>query len=298
MEYSLFLLIARVLGSAFSASSRPALTFFAVQVTAGVLFRLELVTLPSSLSWLVSIIAIGAGFGAVVVELVTQHYSEVEQTLRAINIHRFAGALSAFTSTLVLASLGAPIVSATAETQSGSASDLSNAIEMAAVSGQPLWLQITAVCTGLIVNIGLTWVRTEILEHLDKFEIGDAWQRIESGGIVVFLILLLLLPALALVVVVILTVIFAMVPLLLKLADKAMDFRRRQPCPRCSAPIRVEAFLCPHCRSTKSPTLILGGSSRKGAAAKFGEIREAVREYGIKRPQRYINRVSSSWRKR
>lgn len=284
MEPTILLLIARVIGASAIAAARPAATFFAVQLTVAVLVRMDVVALPAALAWLVSILALGFGFGAAVVELLAIHSDHFEQTLRGLKLDRFQGAFSAFSMALVLAAMGAPESALDADAAGESAADLATAVRLSAESGHPLWLQFAAVLIGLAVNVGLTWLRSTILEKFDDVGITGFWHWFETGGVAVALVLALVAPFLVLFLVVVLTMFGVAFTISLRLVGKAMDARQRRPCPHCGKPIRVEAFLCPSCRQPVAPTQQLGTPATRRLGYRLSRITEAIRFHARTRP--------------
>jgi len=278
-------LFVRIAGVTFTASSRPALTFFAVQLVIGILYRLDVVALPPHFQWLISFLALGVGLISVLVELLIQHSADVEESFRALQLDKFAGGLSVLSSALLLTAIGMPADTIAVEHASGQGADLAAAVQVAAESGKPLWLQYTAIGIGLLVNVTLVWLQGIILERLDDIGIKDVWQKIATGGIVGALVLIVFLPLLALVLLMLVGLFMAAFALLLRTATKLMDARSRRPCPSCGEAIRMEAHLCPSCRTEVTPTVMIGDDVavglRKKLARLIGPFRDVLERRGL-----------------
>jgi len=126
---------------------------------------------------------------------------------------------------------------------------------MAAVSGggsgEASW---AAVAGATMASVAVQRARQRALSTLDELvSVGGWWRRVEAGGVIGLLLLLWALPFLAVALAVSLTMLAAAAGWGLRRWREMADARRRQPCPHCAEPIRLEASLCPRCRSALEP---------------------------------------------
>lgn len=274
MSLTLLRFLAMTIGPSITAAARPAATFLGVQIIVAVLVAQDLATLPQMMQWLISVPAIVVAAVLAGLETAAKHDPDIAAILRDVQLDNLTGAFGAFTAALLFAALGLPEAQAAALMEGGAepvGSDLAGgaglagsaglagggglleATATAASSEHGTAVQIGAVSGAVGLNLGLTWMRSQVLEFVDDFELGKIWARIETGGVVGVLILLPLLPLVAFGFLSFFAVLFAAVAFAVRLAQKAADRRARVACETCGYQVRVEATLCPECRTEREP---------------------------------------------
>lgn len=260
MSLALLRFLAMTIGPSITAAARPAATFFAVQLVVAVLVYQELATVPGALSWLVSAPAIVVAAVLAAVETAAKHDADVAAVLRDLQVDNFTGAFGAFTAALLFAALGMPEAQAAALVDGapmpvGDAGGVLDATATAASSPHSTSLQVGAVGTAVGLNLGLTWLRSQLLEFVDDFDLGGLWARLETGGVLGVLILLPLLPLLIFGFLVLFAIVLVAGALAARAAERAMDRRARLGCESCGYEVRKEASMCPECKSARKPTM-------------------------------------------
>jgi len=125
---------------------------------------------------------------------------------------------------------------------------------LSAVSGGGVDAGWPTVVGATVASLAVQRARQHALSSLDELAtLGGWWRRVEAGGVIGLLLLLWALPFLALGLVVVLTLLAVAAGWTLRRYRRTADARRRQPCPHCQAPIRIEASLCPECRVDVAP---------------------------------------------
>jgi hypothetical protein len=155
------------------------------------------------------------------------------------------------------------------EDQAVADQDMTQAVALVEGSARPGWQKGLILLLAVLLNYGLTTLRAELWEHLEPVLEGLSIERFvrffEAGGALVALILIALAPIILLVLLVVTVAALVIMLLVLRGIDKAVDRRRRRPCPHCSHLRRVEACLCPACGQRVEPERWL--VKRKGARA-------------------------------
>lgn len=259
--------LARFLAQTFNASilssSRPGLTFAAIQWTIGVMARQDLLTIAPSLEWLISVPAllIAALFAGL--ETWTRHDPDAAELLRELKLDHLTGAFGVFSSALLFASLGLPEGEAQGliNTQDQSSSEIALAISMAAAAEQPMPVKIGVVSAAVALHGAITLARTQIMNFIADFELEAVWARLETGSAVGLLVAMLLAPYLATAFLILATVILFTVALTVRAARHAADRRCRVQCPSCGHAVRPEARRCTSCSGDLIPTRMLSRSS-------------------------------------
>jgi hypothetical protein len=279
MSLTLLRFLAMTIGPAITAAARPAATFLGVQIIVALLVAQDLATLPQMMQWLVSVPAIVVAAVLAGLETAAKHDPDIAAILRDVQLDNLTGAFGAFTAALLFAALGMPEAQAAGLIEGGvdpigggdleGAGGLFGATATAASSEQSTALQVGAVGGAVGLNLGLTWMRSQILEFVDDFELGKVWARVETGGVIGVLILLPLLPLLAFGFLVFFALFFAAVAFAVRLAQKAADRRARVACDTCDYQVRVEATLCPECKTEREPVR----EHRSGLAAAMDALR-------------------------
>lgn len=230
--------------------ARPALTFFLAQVFAAILIRMGHASLPPGMLWLVGIPALALGALLTGLEILV-HHDELGETLRSMHIEPLLGAFGSFTVSLLLTTLGAPVDPVASTTE------LATTTQLVAGSAIGAGQQVAVIGAAVGLNLGLAWIRSEVLELVSTANLDGIWARLESGGVLVALLALALFPLLALVGLVLLSLLLTALGLALRVGRKALDRRERVPCGACQHPIRPEASLCPQCKSPCTPKVRL-----------------------------------------
>ncbi|HJN73010.1 MAG TPA: hypothetical protein QGF58_03650 [Myxococcota bacterium] len=260
MELALIRFLAQTFGVAFTASPRPGLTFFVVQVTVAFVSRMGWVTMEPALAWLISLPCVMIAFVMAGLEILARHDEEIEELLRDFNLTHVLGVFGTFTGCLVFAALGLPEEEALGLVEEGASHDVGTAMALASASEQSDVVRYGAIGGGVAMNLGITSVRGRIIEFFSCFDLDKQWHRIETGGVVGVLTLLIWLPVLALVLVVLLTLALGVIAVAVKVAEKWADERGRRECPSCETKVRKEASLCFQCRSALEPEVVLGST--------------------------------------
>lgn len=263
LDPSLARFLAQTFNAAILSSSRPGLTFAAIQWTIGLMARQDLVTLAPSLEWLVSMPAllIAALFAGL--ETWTRHDPDAAELLRELKLDHLTGAFGAFSSALLFASLGLPEGEAQGliDTQDQSSSEVAMAISLAAAAEQPMSVKIGAVSGAVALHSATTWARTQLLSFIAELELESVWARLETGSAVGLLVAMLLAPYLATAFLILATVLLFAVALTVRAARYAADRRCRVQCPSCAHAVRPEARRCPSCSADLTPSRVLSRSS-------------------------------------
>ena len=256
MELALVRFLAQTFGVALTASPRPALTFFVVQLVVAVCVRMDWVVMQPGLAWLISVPAVIVAFVLAGLEIAARHDEEIEELLVEFKVAHLLGVFGAFSGCLVFAALGLPEDEALGLAEG--AEDFGTAMALASASEQDPALRYGAVGGGLVLNVGVTTARGRIIEFLAHFDLDKQWHRIETGGVLGVLTLLVWLPVIALAVVVLLSLAVGLLAASVSLAERWLDQRGRRPCPSCGAEVRKEASLCFQCRAALEPEVVLG----------------------------------------
>lgn len=251
--------IAMIFGPSITATARPATTLLAIQITVVALVHRDLATVPAGFEALMSIPAMGVVALLAGLEIAAAHDPDIAAILRDLNVDQITGAFGALSCGLFFATLGMPESETMALTEgaAGSAAasgGLLNAAGEAAGSEHSLGVQALVLGFAVALNIGLTWMRAQLLAFVYEFELSKIWARIETGGIIALLILLPLFPLVILGVMLILACGLTVFSLSARTAVQVMDQRSRTSCDGCGHELRVEASLCPECGVERQPS--------------------------------------------
>lgn len=270
--------LAMIIGPSIMAVARPAATFFAVQLVVAALVHQELATLPNSLAWLITVPAFVIVAVLVGLETVIEHDPDFAAILRELHVDNLTGAFGALTAALLFAALGMPEAEAAAliDGGTGSMDSIDNGGILGATAGAASTdhspaLQAGAVGGALVINLGLSWLRSQILAFVTDFELGTLWARLETGGVVGLLILLPLLPLLTFGFLIFFAAALTAMALAVRAAKRAMDHRFRTDCSSCGHALRVEASLCPNCKTPRQPS----APPTSGIKAAYATLRRA-----------------------
>jgi hypothetical protein len=243
-------LISQVLGVSVASTSRPALVFFVVQVVVGVAHRLEAVQLPDTLSWSVSLLAMGFGLSAAVLELITQHTDEIEELLREFHLDKVFGGLGASAS-------GGLLFAAHTVSDEARREDVMEAVRIVSEADLAVWQQSAIVAVAVTLNIGLVWVRGRLLSWLDDLDLKSWWAWLETGGVGVTLFMIAVLPTVTLVLLGLVVGVLVVTVLVGQFFSWTWDKAHRSPCPSCEVSVRDEALGCPACGVALEPSKLL-----------------------------------------
>lgn len=260
MSLALLRFLAMTVGPSITAAARPAVTFLAVQVVVAIMVAQDVAALPAALEWLVSVPAIVVAAVLAGLETAAKHDPDIAAVLRDLQVDNLTGAFGAFTAALLFAALGMPEADATALVDGapvpvGDDGGVLDATAAAASSDLGTPVQVGAVGAAVGINLGLTWLRSQLLAFVDDFDLGRLWARIETGGVVGVLILLPLLPLIIFSFLVFFALALAAGALAARAAQRAMDRRARVECDSCGYAVRKEASLCPECKTAREPAM-------------------------------------------
>lgn len=272
MEQTIAQLIARATGAAFTATSRPALTFFLCQLAVALASRHGWVAMVPTMQWLVGIPMLVVGLVATVVEILIEHSAQIEELVRNVHGDKLWRVAGSFFVGLLLISIG---VESGANGAAAATPQQLDTVVSLANSGQPAWIKALVVAGTVGVTQGLTWLRALVLGWLDDLHLKSLWQYVETGGVLGFLILLALSPILTVVLALVVTLVMVAVALAVRALDKRLDSSRRRACPSCGTQARDEALVCWSCKQALEPKRWLAPESSAGPLAR---MREAVRE--------------------
>ena len=255
MIVALLRYLAMTVGPAITAAARPALTFFAIQVTVATLVSYDMASLPPRFAWLISVPAMTVALVVAALNTAAQHDPDVAAIARDLHIDRVTGGLSTLSAALLFAALGLP-ESMSGELATGATQSvgLLEAVSQAATGDRSAAAELAAVGGALLINLFLTHLRIQFLTILDDFELSRLWARVETGGTLGLLIVLPLLPLVAFGFLVVFALGLALLALTMHAAAEAVDAHLRIPCEHCDYELRPEASLCPECHTVRTPT--------------------------------------------
>jgi len=256
----MLVLLSQVFGAAVVASPRPAMVVFVCQLVLGVLHRLGHVELPPAMRWSVSLIAMGFGLAATLLELLTQHTEEIEEVLREFNLDKVFGGLGASIAGVLL--FAAYTVGDEARRE-----DVAEAVRVVAEADLVLWQQGAIVGGAVLINVVLVWARGRIVAWLDDIDLKGWWTWLETGGVPVALFMIVLFPTVTLVLLSLLATVTFGFAVAGKLVGWTVDKALRSPCPSCDHPVRDEALGCPSCGRALTPRRYLGPKPATKASA-------------------------------
>lgn len=253
-------LVSQVLGVSVASTSRPALVFFVVQVVVGVMHRLGAVQLPDGMAWGVSLLAMGFGLSAAVLELITQHTDEVEELLREFHLDKVFGGLGATAS-------GGLLFAAHTVTDEARREDVMEAVRVVSEADLAVWQQAAIVAVAVTLNVGLVFVRARLLSWLDDLDLKSLWAWVETGGVVVTLVMIVLLPTVTLVLLGLVVGVLVVTVGVGQFFSWTWDKAHRSPCPSCETSVRDEALGCPACGAALEPSKMLAKRPRRAQPA-------------------------------
>ena len=253
MSLELLRFLALTLAPSITAAARPALTFFSIQLVVFALVTNNYAALPTEFAWLIALPTLAIAGVLAGLETLAKHDADVAAILRDFRVDNVVGAFGAFTVALLFAGLGMPVEEAAALSGSTPQGGLLEATSLALTTEHSSAVHVGAIGGAVGINLGLTWLRGELLEYLDDFELGHWWARLETGGTIGVLLLLPLLPLFVLAFVGIFAVALSAVSLAARAASGYVDARSRKPCGSCGHEVRREASVCPKCGEAREP---------------------------------------------
>jgi hypothetical protein len=225
--------------------ARPALTLFLLQ-----LYGLFLAkpTLPEGTEWLLNEYVVGVCGALVVVEHFVRTEPDFEEVMKIPN--QVLGVVVAVGGALLLAGLG--------EDPERWKEVSQRALIWTAGGGGEGAMGTLTVSMVLAAgsSLGLGWVRRRLMEALGALSLPSRWWRwIEAGGVTGVVAMVVLLPVLALVLALALALVTGATAGLVWWVQRIRDQRSRRDCPNpsCSARPRVEASVCPACKTALRP---------------------------------------------
>jgi hypothetical protein len=276
MEQTLSQMIARATGAAFTATSRPALTFFLCQLAIALSLRHGWLAMDPSMLWLVSLPMLGAGLVATVAEVVVEHSDQIEEVMRNVHGDKVWRIVGSFFVGLLMISIGELAAAETVIPVATGSMEVLRTSAGVRETGQPVWVDAVVVAGSIGLTQGLTWLRAMVLGWLDDLHLKKVWQYVETGGVIGLLIVLAVSPMLTVVLALVVSLVMAVVALVVRAADKVLDESRRRPCPACGVRVRQEALLCWKCKTDLEPARWLAPESSAGT---FTRIRETMAEW-------------------
>lgn len=282
MSLTLLRFLAMTIGPSITAAARPAATFLAIQITVVALIDHDLAALPESFAWVVSAPTIIAVALIAALEAAVKHDPDIAAILRDFRVDNITGALGALGAALLFMALGLPESEAAALATDGGLGEAGGALDalaLAAASEHQTGAQVAAMGAAVGINMGLGWLRAQLLELVDDFDLGKLWARLETGGVVGVLILLPLLPLVVFGFLVLSALVLAALALAARAATQAIDRRCRVACDGCGFEVRVEASICPACKAARRPT----AQPSSGLRAAYSALRARSTEQGTQR---------------
>ncbi len=275
MSLVLLRYLAMTFGPSIAATARPATAFLVIQLTVIGLVNQEMATVPVAFEGLLSMPIVGVVAILALLETAAAHDPDISTLLRDFNVDRVTGAFGALGCALLFVALGMPesvasaMVDGPADVVTASGGILDAAGEAAATE-HSTGIQTLVVGLAVALNLGLVWLRSQLLLFIYEFELGKLWARIETGGVVGLLILLPFFPLIIFGVLVLLACAMAALALAARTASHIIDRRSRIPCEGCGEKIRVESSLCPKCGAKRQPT----AAPSTGLKAAINALRE------------------------
>ena len=190
--------------------------------------------------------------------------------LRDTKLDNLTGAFSTFSVALLLAFLQPGEDQTVQLAVQSDAGGVIDATRNAVTADHSTAVKAGALGGAIAINVSLTWLRAQLIEFIENFHLGKLWARLETGGVVGVLILLPLLPLLMLVVLLIFAAVLVGVSLSARAASNYLDARSRVPCDECGYQVRIEASICPKCRTERTPST--------ATAIGFGAAWQALRK--------------------
>ena len=261
MPLELLRLFAQNFGTSITASSRPAGTFFAVQVCVWIMMWMEWTVVSDTFGWLVSPVTVIIGGLLAVMELFFHHDEDAASMMRDLKVDRLFASFGAFSAALLFASLGLPETEALGLVVEGGDTLVATETHAAVQSQHDVPTQVGSVIGSVSLTMVVAHYRAKIHEWLDSLELLAVWQRLESGGVVAAMFLLMLSPFLMLAFLLVVGVALFVIARAVQVAERTWDKKNRHACPACSSLIRVEASVCHECGQEVTPKVWLTGES-------------------------------------
>ncbi|MEC7986566.1 MAG: hypothetical protein VX278_15475 [Myxococcota bacterium] len=260
---SFFEYFAQSISSSISSASRPALTFFIIQISVFFSAMYGYTAIVPQFAWLVAPVTICLAGILVVLEFISQHENDISTALDDIKVTPLINAFGAFSSALLFSSLGLPAEEAMQFIDGSADNQVTNLTQEAISSGQDTVTQVGMVVGSITANLTLTHYRAQLHQWLDDLEVLHIWQRLESGGVAAALIILLFSPILCLILLSMALLAGTILGLTIKKIQTHLDQRSRYECPHCAHNIRLEAIVCYACHNEVEPKRVLSAQEKK-----------------------------------
>lgn len=261
MPLELMRLFAQNFGTSITASSRPAGTFFAVQLCVWWMMWMEWALVSDAFAWLVSPATVIVAGVLAALEVVFHHDEDAASMMRDLKVDRLFASFGAFSAALLFASLGLPEAEALGMVTEGGDTLVATETHAAVHSQHDVPTQVGSVIGSVSLTMVIAHYRAKVHEWLDSLELLAVWQKLESGGVLAAMLLLFLSPFLMLGFLLLVGVALFVMARAVQAAERAWDKRNRHACPACGEQIRVEASLCHACGAEVTPAVWLTGES-------------------------------------
>jgi len=261
--YNLIQYLAQSISTSISSTSRPALTFFVIQVSIYISSMLGYTNVVPQFEWLISPATIAIAGILTVVEFFAQHDEDISSLLIDFKAMHLLSAFGAFSSALLFSSLGLPLEDAMQYIDGDTQNELLSQTQKVVMSSHDTSTQVGVIFGSVTGNLVLSHFRAEFHEWLEELSLLKAWQRIETGGVLGALIILLIAPILCLILLILALVGGLILGIAIKRVQKVIDDKSRTNCPECDHRVRKEAILCCSCGIDLEPQILLSPQEKK-----------------------------------
>lgn len=275
---------AQQIGASISSTTRPALTFFAIQLfaffsvqfgadindTLGLSILAE--QMDPSFAWLVNPVTLMLAFILSIGEMLAQHDEDVSALMNDFNVHQYINAFGAFSTALLISTLDASTFQGLESSSSymgpGGGNELAQTAKLIVETSPPAatWGERAEQLAVIVGAVGgnqiLSYYRGQLHEWLDDLSLLKVWQRIETGGTVVALFILLIAPILCMILLLFTVAAGFVMGFIVKRVMRVLDQRARVACPHCETMIRGEAIACFSCGGDVTPQVLLTEKSK------------------------------------
>lgn len=261
--YNLVQYLAQSISTSISSTSRPALTFFVIQLSIYFSSMWGYTSVVSQFEWLISPATIGIAGILTVVEFFAQHDEDISSLLIDFKAMHLLSAFGAFSSALLFSSLGLPLEDAMQYIDGDTQNEILSQTQKVVMSNHDTSTQVGVVFGSVTGNLVLSHFRAELHEWLEELSLLKAWQRIETGGVLGALIILLIAPILCLILLTLALLGGLILGITIKRVQKVIDNKSRTNCPECDHKVRKEAILCCSCGIDLEPQTLLSPQEKK-----------------------------------
>lgn len=269
--------LSQTLSASITSASRPALTFFVIQLSIFISSNFDWLVIEPNMEWMLHPGAMLVGAVLAILEGVSLHDEDIAMFLHDFKIQQFMATLGTFSSALLFTSIGLPSEEAiqmmneltTTATMAATAGVNPEAIEATKVivksyagDNDPKMIQMGTIATAVGSNFILTYGRGYLQEYIDDLELLSLWQKIETGGVIGALIVLLFAPLLCFIFLLGILAVGLFFGLMLRGVQKLQDDMARYECPNCMHRVRKEAILCSSCHTGLTPQTLLASTDK------------------------------------